>query len=197
MYKFGTITPADLIPAGTLPVLDALPNGYVDILTGLANYYVYGADAPPTAVAPIIGVNTPFFNIGDPSLSVELMDFNVSGYNGLTGDTGKQIAFIPKEQLETGENSGILHYYSRFPIDIALNVPYERTFYSLTAMLRTSDGKLAVGLLNPTEMTLLIKEGDESKQVRVMTKAMEAMRALQSDIQTNKISRIGNDNPLL
>ena len=197
MYKFGTIKPADLVSGGgDLPNADAEPHGYISNLTGLDNYYFYSTDFP-TVVKPLTGDKTPFTGISDPSISVELVDFNISGYNGLTGDTGKQIAFIPREQLETGDSEGVLHYYSRFPIDVELNVPTERTFYSLTAMLRTSDGKMAVGLLNPTEMTLLLKEGDESKQVRVMTKAMEAMRALQSDIQTNKISRIGNDNPLL
>ena len=89
----------------------------------------------------------------------------------------------------------VLHYYSQFPIDIDLKIPQDQTLYSLTASLRLTDGTLANDLLNPTSMTLLHKEGDESKQARILEKALSRINGFQSDVQQNQITTMGSQFP--
>lgn len=194
MWKLGTILPEDLTSAGgNFPDADLNPNtADLNTTLGTARYEVFAAGSVHN---PVITFRKPITAILEPSLSVELQDFNLGGYNGFTGDKNKAIAIIPKEELQTGENEGVLHYYSQFPIDIDLKVPQTQTLYSLTAALRLKDGTLANDLLNPTEMTLLHKEGEESKQARIMAKALERISGYRSDIQQNEISTIGNQFP--
>ncbi len=194
MWKLGTILPEDLVSAGGgFPDADLNPNiADIDATLGTAHYEVFAAGSVHN---PIITKRKPITAILEPSLSVELQDFNIKGANGFTGDKTKAIAIIPKEELQTGENEGVLHYYSQFPIDVELNVPQDETYYSLTAALRLKDGTLANDLLNPTEMTLLHKEGEESKQARIMAKALQRIEGYRSDIQQNQISTIGNQFP--
>lgn len=194
MWKLGTILPEDLVSSGGgFPDADLNPNtADINATLGTAHYEVFAAGSVHN---PVITKRKPITAILEPSLSVELQDFNLGGYNGFTGDKNKAIAIIPKEELQTGENEGVLHYYSQFPIDIDLKVPQTQTLYSLTAALRLKDGTLANDLLNPTEMTLLHKEGEESKQARIMAKALERISGYRSDIQQNEISTIGNQFP--
>ncbi len=194
LWKLGTILPEDLVSAGgQFPDLDLNPNtADIAATLGTAHFEVFPAGSVHN---PVITKRKPITAILEPSLSVELQDFNLKGHNGYTGDSTKAIAIIPKEELQTGENEGVLHYYSQFPIDIDLKVPQTETFYSLTAALRLKDGTLANDLLNPTEMTLLHKEGEESKQARIMAKALERISGYRSDIQQNEISTIGNQFP--
>lgn len=194
MWKLGTILPEDLVSAGGgFPDADLNPNtADINATIGTDNYEVFAAGSVHN---PVITKRAPITAILEPSLSVELQDFNIKGANGFTGDKTKAIAIIPKEELQTGENEGVLHYYAQFPIDVELNVPQTETYYSLTAALRLKDGTLANDLLNPTEMTLLHKEGEESKQARIMAKALQRIEGYRSDIQQNQISTIGNQFP--
>ncbi|MBC8298882.1 MAG: hypothetical protein H8E55_24235 [Pelagibacterales bacterium] len=194
MWKVGNVEPSDVgTGVGQLPAADLNPNiANINTLIGMNPFYVF---ASGSAHNPLISTNVPFTSILEPSLSVELQDFNQRGHNGFTGDRTKAIAIIPKEELMTGESQGVLHYYAQFPIDIDLQVPQEQTLYSLTASLRLKDGTLANDLLNPSEMTLLHKEGEESKQVRIMEKALARIAGYKSDIQQNQISTMGNQFP--
>jgi hypothetical protein len=194
MWKFNTITPEDLVGGGgTFPTADINPN-LADIGTtiGMENGIYYSTVAvhnPPQST------HTPVTSMIEPSLSVELQDFNCRGHNGYTGDANKAIAIIPKEELFTNEKTGVLHYYSQFPIDIDLKIPQDQILYSLTASLRLMNGTLANDLLNPTTMTLLHKESEENKQTRILEKALSRIQGFQSDVQQNQISTMGNQFP--
>ena len=128
-------------------------------------------------------------------LVLELFDFNIQGYNGRTGDKAKVIAVIPKEELQTGDRQGVLHYYPQFPVFIDLNIPEDKTYYDLNALIRTPDGRIATDLVNPTEITLLIRESDETKQRRLMNLQAEAIATAMANRNETKINTIGVNNP--
>ena len=133
----------------------------------------------------------------EPALHVELPDFNIKSWSGQSSDTGRAIAVIPKEQWTTDESTGVLHYQAQYPIPIDLNLPHSRPFYELSARLRQPNGQLADDLINPTEICLKIGENEESRQSRVMMKAMERMGEIISNSQDRKISAMTDNNPML
>lgn len=194
MWKFGTLTPEDLVSGGgDFPDADLNPNlANVHLTIGMPTGQYFSTVAIHNPVASTVAPVTAMI---EPSLSVELQDFNCRSHNGFTGDNGKAIAIVPKEELFTNEKTGVLHYYAQFPIDIDLKIPQDQTLYSLTSSLRLTDGTLANDLLNPTSMTLLHKEGDESKQARILEKALSRINGFQSDVQQNQITTMGSQFP--
>lgn len=197
LYKFGEIYASDMggtKPNGGLKLLDLTPTGNINTLIGFNRFYNFGAGQTTNSVA---STNNPITNIAEPTLSLELPDFNIKGANGNTGDSMRVIAVVPKEELSTNEKTGTLHYYPAFPVMIDLNLPQEQIFYDLNAILRLPDGRVANDLINPTEITLLFKEGEESKQRRMMKEQVALMSSMMGNKQSAMIGGIGSGNPLV
>jgi len=192
LYKFGEIYPSDV--NNGLPLDDHEPQGTINNLLGFNRFYNFSAGNPSN---PVTSTSHPVRNIAEPTLSLELPDFNIKGANGNTGDSMRVIAVVPKEELSTNEKTGTLHYYPSFPVMIDLNLPQEQIFYDLNAILRLPDGKVANDLVNPTEITLLFKEGEESKQRRMMKEQAELMASMMGNKQQAMIGGIGSGNPLI
>lgn len=197
LYKFGEIYGSDsggVKPSGALPVTDHEPMGNINTLIGFDRLYNFGSGSTTNSVT---STSKPLTSIAEPTLSLELPDFNIKGANGNTGDSMRVIAVVPKEELNTNEKTGTLHYYPAFPIMIDLNLPQESIFYDLNAILRLPDGRVANDLINPTEITLLFKEGDESKQKRMLKEQTNMLASMIGNRQSAMIGGIGNGNPLL
>ena len=196
MFKMGLI-PADQIGtgAGQIPREDfAGDQGNVANLLGTSPFYIFPAGNTQN---PIVSNHDPFLSIAEPTLLLELFDFNIRGYNGQTGDRAKVVAVIPKEELQTGARQGTLHYYPQFPVFIDLKIPEDKTYYDLNAVLRAPDGTIANDLLNPTEITLLIREGEEERQIRMARKQAELMAEVMANRNQAEITNIGVNNPRL
>lgn len=197
LYKFGDVYASDTAgvpPEGGLNVNDLTPDGSINNLIGFNRLYNFNAGSAENTVT---STNNPVTSIMEPTLSLELPDFNIKGANGNTGDSMRVIAVVPKEELNTNEKTGTLHYYPAFPIMIDLNLPQEQIFYDLNAILRLPDGKVANDLVNPTEITLLFKEGEESKQRRMMKEQAHMISSMMGNRQSAMIGGIGSGNPLL
>ena len=197
LYKFGEIFASDTggnPPEGGLDALDLTPSGSINPVLGFNRLYNFNAGQTTNGVT---STNNPITNIAEPTLSLELPDFNIKGANGNTGDSMRVIAVVPKEELHTNEKTGTLHYYPSFPIMIDLNLPQEQIFYDLNAILRLPDGRVANDLINPTEITLLFKEGEESKQRRMMKEQAQMISSVMGNRQSAMIGGIGNGNPLI
>ena len=197
LYKFGEIYASDTggnPPEGGLAAEDLTPSGSINPVLGFNRLYNFGAGQTTNGV---VSTNSPITNIAEPTLSLELPDFNIKGANGNTGDSMRVIAVVPKEELHTNEKTGTLHYYPSFPIMIDLNLPQEQIFYDLNAILRLPDGRVANDLINPTEITLLFKEGEESKQRRMMKEQAQMISSAMGNRQSAMIGGIGSGNPLI
>tara|TARA_R110000737_G_scaffold7946_2_gene23066 strand:+ start:1838 stop:4132 length:2295 start_codon:yes stop_codon:yes gene_type:complete len=189
LFKYGDVFNSDVPP---LAIADITPTGNINYVIGFDRYYIFAAGNASNSVT---SSSEPITTIREPTLSVELPDFNIKGFNGNTGDNMKVIAVVPKEELQTNEKTGTLHYYPAFPVFIDLNLPQEQIYYDLNAILRLPSGRVANDLLNPTEMTLLFKEGDESKQKRMLKNQTEMFASMLGNIQGAKINMIGHDFP--
>ena len=197
LYKFGEIYASDTggnPPEGGLAAEDLTPSGSINPVLGFNRLYNFGSGQTTNGV---VSTNSPITNIAEPTLSLELPDFNIKGANGNTGDSMRVIAVVPKEELHTNEKTGTLHYYPSFPIMIDLNLPQEQIFYDLNAILRLPDGRVANDLINPTEITLLFKEGEESKQRRMMKEQAQMISSVMGNRQSAMIGGIGSGNPLI
>jgi len=197
LYKFGEIFASDTAgqkPEGGLSAEDLTPSGSINNLIGFNRLYNFALGQTSNGVT---STNNPITNIAEPTLSLELPDFNIKGANGNTGDSMRVIAVVPKEELNTNEKTGTLHYYPTFPIMIDLNLPQEQIFYDLNAILRLPDGRVANDLINPTEITLLFKEGEESKQRRMLKEQAAMISSVMGNRQSAMIGGIGNGNPLI
>ncbi len=194
LFKMGLIT-TDQIGngAGQINQLDYDgAQGNIALLLGTLGFYVFPSGQ---LTNPVVSSTDPFISVAEPTLLLELFDFNIQGYNGRTGDKAKVIAVIPKEELQTGDRQGVLHYYPQFPVFIDLNIPEDKTYYDLNALIRTPDGKIANDLVNPTEITLLIKESDETKQTRLAMIQADAIATAIANRNETKINTIGVNNP--
>tara|TARA_R110000803_G_scaffold124302_1_gene192099 strand:+ start:5638 stop:7917 length:2280 start_codon:yes stop_codon:yes gene_type:complete len=191
LFKYGLTYASDVPP---MALGDLQPQGSINNIIGFDRYYIYPAGSVSNSTT---SSSEPITTIREPTLSLELTDFNIKGANGNTGDSMKVIAVIPKEELQTNEKTGTLHYYPAFPVFIDLNLPQEQIFYDLNAILRLPSGRVANDLINPTEMTLLFKESDESKQKRMMKRQNEMLASMIGNIQSAKINSIGNEFPLI
>ncbi len=204
IYKMGLLTGNDIhngpnSGAGPNQISDRdlAPNiANSNLLLGLESGYTFQSGQTDNAITTDKD-SKPFQSLSEPALHVELPDFNIKSWSGQSSDTGRAIAVIPKEQWTTDETTGVLHYQSQYPIPIDLNLAHSRPFYALSARLRQPNGQLADDLINPTEICLKIGETEESRQSRVMMKAMERMGEIISNSQDRKISSMTNNNPML
>ena len=196
LYKTGYIT-VDSIGNGAdqIPALDyAGEQGNMADIMGFKSFYVFASGQTSN---PIESSKPPVDNISEPSLLLELFDFNITGHNGNTGDRSKVIAVIPKEELTSGATKGVLHYYPNFPVFIDLNMPEDKTFYDLNALLRAPDGTIANDLVNPTEITLMIRESEETRQRKLMVEQAEILASVMTNRNEAKINQLGVNNPLI
>lgn len=196
LYKTGYIT-VDSIGNGAdqIPALDyAGEQGNMADIMGFKSFYVFASGQTSN---PIESSKPPVDNISEPSLLLELFDFNITGHNGNTGDRSKVIAVIPKEELTSGATKGVLHYYPNFPVFIDLNMPEDKTFYDLNALLRAPDGTIANDLVNPTEITLMIRESEETRQRKLMVEQAEILASVMTNRNATKINQLGVNNPLI
>ena len=192
---YGTITDADIAPAGPLQIGDVPVNrsqNNIANLLGLDNLFVNNPGQAINTYQSAIAVDT---IVREPNLMVELTDFNIEGHNGDTSDKAKIIAVIPAEELNTNTRTGQLNYYAHFPIMIDLNIEHDLTTYDLNAVLRTPDGKIADDLVNPTSITLLKEQSMESKQRRIMGELRDDMISSMANRQEIRIDAIGRNNP--
>ena len=167
---------------------DVQPNtASINLVLGFPNIANYRTGNATNATATPSGT-VPYTSISEPSLHVELPDFNIQSWSGESGDSGKAIAVIPREQWTTDSKKGTLHWQAQHPQPIDLNLAETQTFYQLTARVREPSGELVKDLINPTELCLKIGETAESRQQRVMDKAIEKMAMVVGNAQDRKIS---------
>ncbi len=204
IYKMGVLTGTDIhngpatgASANQISNRSLNPNlGNINLLLGLERGYTFQLGQQTNAISTDDDAK-PNPSLSEPALHVELPDFNIKSFSGQSSDTGRAIAVIPKEQWTTDEQTGVLHFQAQYPIPIDLNLPSSRPFYELTARLRQPNGQIADDLINPTEICLLVKENEESRQSRVMMKAFERLGEMMGNRQDGKISRTDDNIPML
>ena len=192
LFKFGTVNAEDVVDASPgqdqIVSRDVQPNtASINLVLGFPNIANYPSGNATNATATPSGT-VPYTSISEPSLHVELPDFNIQSWSGESGDSGKAIAVIPREQWTTDSKKGTLHWQAQYPQPIDLNLAETQTFYQLTARVREPSGELVKDLINPTELCLKIGETAESRQQRVMDKAIEKMAMVVGNAQDRKIS---------
>lgn len=156
----------------------------------LAMFPVYNYDTAAPFINGTIESNTlkePESDITNPTIQIELPDFNVKSFSGASSDTGRAIAVIPREQFEADERTGVLHYESNYPVVIDLNCKDHIVLNSISARLRNLNGRLA-NIINPTQVTILIKDKPESSQAAALESAMERVEQRKADRQSEKIA---------
>lgn len=192
LFILGEIVSTDIgsgagqIPAGDVPT-DRRENNIFDTI-GTPRFEVFASGSPSNQVSSITGATDV---VREPNIMVELQDFNIEGHNADTSDRAKLIAVIPSEELNTNTRSGTLNYYAHFPIFIDLNLEHDRIVYDLNAILRTPDGRVVEDLINPTSMTLLLKESEETRQERIAQLTADNIASAMSGLQQNKLDKIG------
>ena len=168
----------------------------INFILGLEQCYTFQSGSETNTIATA-DIQQPQTSIQEPSLHVELPDFNIKSYSGESGDTGRAVAVIPKEQWTTDSKTGTLQYVAPYPIPIDLNIANYQVTNEINARLRQPSGEIANDLINPTEICLRLTESDESKQQRIMNNALRQMSSIQSNIQDTKISNFNNGMPKL
>jgi len=198
LFIFGQIFDEDIVGnGGTLPVDDVPANRLVNNISstiGFQNFVIFPSGNPTNTVESIVAVEA---IITEPVINVELLDFNISGHNGDTSDKAKLIGVIPSEELTTDARSGQLNYYAHFPIMIDLNLEEDKIVYDLTATLRLPNGEIIRDLNNPTSITLLFKESEETKQKRMMKELTDNIISATANRNQAQIDQIGRNNPVL
>jgi hypothetical protein len=197
LFLFGEIFDSDLTPTGTLPPAE-VPTpaskiiNNISSLIGFERFEIYpsGQVSNPTS-----SIQKPIITIREPNLLVELVDFNIKGYNGATGDRGKIISSIPAEELNTNTRTGTLNYFSQYPIMIDLNLVNDIIVYDLNVIIRRPNGQIADDLIGKTAITLLFKEGEESKQRRMLREQAELISSSMSNINQIKTDSVGMGFP--
>ena len=199
LFIWGPVFDSDLVSnGGNFPDADITPNtmltNTIFSVIGFISYNIYdeGKVSNPTT-----STQKPILILREPNLLIELVDFNIKGYNGATGDRGKIIASIPSEELNTNTRTGTLNYFSQYPIMIDMNLVHDTNVYDLNVIIRRPNGKIADDLIPRTSMTLLLKEGEETKQKRLMKEQIELIASTLSNVNDTKINNIGINNPLL
>ena len=123
------------------------------------------------------------------TIQVEIPEFNIESWSGRSSDKGRAVGVIPTAEWTTGDITGSLHYQSQYARPIDLNLPFTKPFYSLQCRLRNLDGTVVQGLDNSTEVVLMVGTSEESKQQKVMDKAMDRLANLVANRQEAKISQ--------
>ena len=181
---------------------DATGRGEGDFLFGPAqllgmnptflNEVPAGAGDVESSVAPLLDVTR-------PTIQVEIPELNTKSYSGASNDAGRAVGVVPSEEWNVnavGIND-TLHYSSNYSRPVEMNMANTQPIYSLTCRLRDTTGKVTSGLRNPTTATFLIKESDETKQQRVMDKAMARLSQLSGEKQSANIANFNRDVPIL
>ena len=202
MFKFGIVDQADIHdgpPSGAganeISNRSEVPNtANINFITGFETAYTFQSGQETNSVSTA-DTRMPETSLLEPSLHLELPDFNIKSYNGESGDTGRAVAVIPKEQWTTDSKTGTLQYVAPYPIPIDLRIPNYQVINEINARLRQPSGELANDLINPTEICLRLTETYESTQQRVMNNAINRMNSINSNLQDNKISNFNNDMP--
>ena len=130
-------------------------------------------------------------SIREEALIVELLDFNIQGYNGGNGDTLKIVAVCPREELSTNTSNGTINYYAKFPIYVDLNLINDQKVYDLNVALRNTNGELISDILPNTVATFVIREKEEIKQRRLMREQVELMSGMRASQNQATISQLG------
>lgn len=184
----GIQLPADYVNGGgTIPNANFPPaatnDATADSLLGYNAGYFF---ATPAAGITLTSDNQINFDIEEPSLIVELPDFNIKSYNGSTGDIIKAISLVPREELATNDTQGTLHYAQQFSVPISLNVESDQTIYQLRARLRDSEGRLETSLRAPTQIIMYLNNDANSSP---MDKMVEQMKSVLGNKQGLEISQ--------
>ena len=132
-------------------------------------------------------------SIREEALMVELLDFNIKGYNGGTGEQVKLLSVIPREELGSNTQNGTINYYSKFPIFVDLNTINDQKIYDLNLAIRNLKGELITDILPNTIATFVIKEKEEVKQKRLMREQMDLISGMRSNQNSSKITQIGQN----
>jgi len=219
VLKFDKISPLDIqqpdgvtiLPptqaSGKISYFDASP-GNPDRPWTLWNPYLTNGIGPligmpsfwqnPTPT-PAIGLNGTTNPLVAPrqTIQVEVPEFNIKSWSGGSNDVGRAVGVIPAEQWDrnTDLTNDTLYYKSDYPKPVATNSQVTQPMYSLSCRLRDTEGKLIQDLKNPTTVTFMLKEGEESKQQRIMDKAMERLSAMKANNQENRISNANENMP--
>jgi hypothetical protein len=202
IFKMGIVDAADIYDGAAtgagpnqMSNRDVVPNtANISFVTGLETAYTIQPGQATNSIATA-DTRQPETSILEPSLHVELPDFNIKSYSGESGDTGRAVAVIPKEQWTTDSKTGTLQYIAPYPIPIDLRIPNYQVINEINARLRQPSGELANDLINPTEICLRLTETYESQQQRVMTTALRGMNSKNSNLQDNKISNFNSNMP--
>ena len=118
-----------------------------------------------------------------PTIQIELPDFGVKSFSGASHDTGRAVCVIPREQFKRDERTGSLIYNASYPVPIDLRCKDDIVLNHLACRLRNLDGKLS-NVVNPTQVTLLIKDSEASVQSTAYERAMERV----SERDSNRIA---------
>mgnify|MGYP003650075371 FL=1 len=135
-----------------------------------------------TSGGPIQSTRVINYDIQEPSLMVELPDFNIKCWNGTTGDIVKAISMVPKEEMASSGTIGTLHYTPQYPVPISLNLESDQTFNQIRVRLRDSEGKLETTMLSPTQLIIYVIQPEEEPVVNKLLSQL-------ANIQNNKISQ--------
>ncbi len=219
VLKFDKISPLDIqepdgvtvLPptqaSGKISYFDASP-GNPDRPWTIWNPYLTNGIGPligmpsfwqnPTPT-PVIGLNGTTNPLVAPrqTIQVEVPEFNIKSWSGGSNDVGRAVGVIPAEQWDrnTDLTNDTLYYKSDYPKPVATNSQVTQPMYSLSCRLRDTEGKLIQDLKNPTTVTFMLKEGEESKQQRIMDNAMERVSAMKANNQENRISNANENMP--
>lgn len=202
MFKFGIVDQTDIFDGpSTGATVNQLSNrsenpntANINFILGYETAYTFQSGKETNAVSTA-DTRNPETSLLEPSLHLELPDFNIKSFNGESGDTGRAVAVIPKEQWTTDSKTGTLQYVAPYPIPIDLRIPNYQVINEINARLRMPSGELANDLINPTEICLRLTETYESTQQRVMNNAINRMNSINSNVQDSKISNFNNGMP--
>ena len=134
-------------------------NSNINGLLGFARWSAFDVGQTTRTLTTLAG-EVPATNLLEPSLMVEMPDFNIRSYSGESSDTGKAIAVVPREQWTTNEKTGTLIYVANYPIPIDLGISNTQSLNQLTARLRQMDGTISDDLLHPTEITIRKRQSE-------------------------------------
>ena len=95
--------------------------------------------------------------IHTPSLVLEVPELGTMGWNSTTQNRNNAIAYVPSEEINTNEQSGLLHYTPNFPSPMKIRVPTETRLNMMTVKISTTDEKSPSYLLqSPVNVALRI-----------------------------------------
>lgn len=199
-FQFGSVSDSDFVGGGgTIPDAQKPPVNQINLpniagTLGMENVFYFPSKVDVDR--NITSTNEPEgSNLIAPGMLVELPDFNIQSYNGETGDVMKTISVVPKEDPESGENTKIITYESKYPIKIKCNLPTTQTINNIRVRVREENGKFAQFLATPTQLTLLKEDGDDD--LHQIKQLLERQQLMKSEKILNDITRVGQEMPVM